>query len=157
MKKLITMLILISTFLFGQNNGILFRTISGAGYNSSINDKISGVGYHIGGRLLLNVDPSHRYGLETTFVSPFGNDDNNYIAIGIVLEQIKKEWFLMSIGTIGYIELGNGGNNPFGIVSDLGWESPKEKKIKPFVSYRSEWIFNQSVLSLNSISFGILF
>jgi hypothetical protein len=43
--------------------------------------------------------------------------------------------------------------NPFGIVTNLGWK-PSWRRISPFVTYRSDWIFSNPVVNASSLSVG---
>lgn len=140
----------------------LFRLHSGVGY-SFFRGEPDDVNYHMGGRILANVNRKQSYGIEVTYfdTSRFGGNrrDPHYLAVGIVLEQKLGGWFLMSIGTVGYIHLKQSSSHPFGIVTNLGWEPETRGRLVPFITYRSDWIFDQPILSSNAISlgFGILF
>ncbi len=105
---------------------------------------------HYGVRLLLPADSSRRYGIE------FTNFDEFFVA-GIILEQRLFEWFNMSIGTVGYFNYGSDQNNVVGLVSNLGWEPDNHIPFKPFITYRSDMIFEDSIKSINSISLGFNF
>lgn len=63
----------------------------------------------------------------------------------------------MGIGTIGYVGIGDNTDNPFGIVTNLGWEPEDMGMITPFVSFRSELIFDDSTVHMNTLSAGIRF
>jgi hypothetical protein len=104
--------------------------------------------------MLLSANPEKLYGVETTYLRvPTKGGHAEYLAVGIVLEQRLWSWFNMSIGTVGYIGLSTGTENPFGIVTNLGWE-PDWGHVSPFVTYRSEWIFSSPVIAVNSASAG---
>ncbi len=133
-----------------------FRPHSGIGYTTSYGKGLHGIAYHFGGRFLLEASSTKKYGLEITYIKHPALENKNYLALGIILEQIKFNGFNMSIGTIGYINAREK-SNPFGLVTNLGWEPQTGGRFKPFVTYRSEWIFDHVILGINSISIGISF
>jgi intein/homing endonuclease len=137
-------------------NATSFRPNIGVGYTTSYGKGIYGFGYHIGGRFLLEANSNQKYGVEITYITAVASKNRDYVAIGIILEQRKFNWFNMSIGTIGYINLQEN-TNPFGIVTNLGWELKTIGGLKPFITYRAEWIFDEVLLGINSISVGITF
>jgi hypothetical protein len=140
---------------YGFLNADCFRPNIGIGYTNSYGKDASGFGYHIGGRFLLEAGSNKKYGLEITYISAVTSENKNYVSIGIVLEQNKYDWFNMSIGTIGYINIKDS-TKPFGIVTNLGWER-KISHLSPFITYRTDWIFDKVILNINSISMGITF
>ena len=108
---------------------------------------------HYGVRVLLESSDNQSYGLEFT---NFKTDNDEFNAIGIVLEQRLWDWFNMSIGTIGYFDYGVDDQNVVGIVSNLGWEPNNHIPFNPFVTLRNDIIFAKDETdSLYSISFGI--
>ncbi|MDI6642361.1 MAG: hypothetical protein QME68_08660 [Elusimicrobiota bacterium] len=159
MNKL-TLLLIIFLFIglssYMPVNAASFRPHNGVGYTTSYGKGINGVGYHIGGRFLLETNPNQKYGIEITYITAVASENRDYVAIGIVLEQRKFNWFNMSIGTIGYINIQEN-VNPFGIVTNLGWEPKTTGRLRPFITYRSEWVFDKVILGINSISMGITF
>jgi hypothetical protein len=158
MNKLILVFLFLSFgFLISQPlNAVSFRPNVGIGYTTSYGKGIDGLGCHLGGRFLLDANSNQKYGLEITYIKAVASENRDYVAIGIVLEQRKFDWFNMSIGTIGYINTQEN-TNPFGIVTNLGWEPKTSGYFKPFVTYRSEWIFDKVILGINSISIGLKF
>ncbi|MBI4721762.1 MAG: hypothetical protein HY769_01970 [Candidatus Stahlbacteria bacterium] len=158
MNKLILLIFFLSFGLLicQPLNAFPFRPHVGVGYTTSYGKGIDGLGYHIGGRWLLEANSNQKYSLEITYIKAVVSENRNYVAIGIVLEQKKFNWFNMSIGTIGYINTQEN-TKPFGIVTNLGWEPKTIGHLKPFVTYRSEWIFDKVLLGIDSISIGITF
>jgi hypothetical protein len=133
---------------------LAIRPHVGLGYGSEPGGESSGRVLHAGGRVLLSASASKSYGIEATYLQvPAKGTHAEYLAVGIVLEQRLWHWFNMSIGTIGYVGLATGTGNPFGIVTNLGWE-PDWGRFSPFVTYRSEWIFRSPVVTVNSASAG---
>jgi len=126
----------------------------GGGYGSELENESSGNLLHVGGRVLLSANEKQSYGVETTYLRvPAKGAHADYLAVGIVLEQRLWNWFNMSIGTVGYVGLSSRTGNPFGIVTNLGWE-PSWGRISPFVTYRSDWIFSNPVVNASSLSVG---
>ena len=108
---------------------------------------------HNGIRVLLAVNSIQKYGLEVT---NFQNKNENFTAIGIMLEQRLYSWFNMSMGTIGYI--GYNKENTFGFSSNLGWEPDNNIPFLPFVTFRNDVIFaTNKIDSLYFISIGFGF
>jgi penicillin V acylase-like amidase (Ntn superfamily) len=108
---------------------------------------------HYGTRILLNSSDTQAYGLEVT---EFKTKDDDFLAIGIVLEQRLWEWFGMSIGTIGYFD--HKDQNSVGLVSNLGWEPNNHIPFRPFITYRNDIIFAKDKIdTLQSISAGFKF
>ena len=80
-----------------------------------------------------------------------------YVVLGIVLEMTLFDNLLLGIGTVGYVGLGNTDGKPFGIVTNLGWEPAWKSMVLPFITVRSEWVFDDVVFSVLSLSVGITF
>ncbi len=126
------------------NSNILVRPHFGFGSDNSS---------HFGVRLLLNSSQNQVYGLELT---KFKMNDNEFTAMGAVLEQRLWEWFNMSIGTVGYFDYGVNSQNIIGIVSNLGWEPNNHIPFKPFITFRNDTIFaKEETKNIYSISFGL--
>ncbi|NOY83633.1 MAG: hypothetical protein GXO96_02200 [Nitrospirae bacterium] len=128
----------------------------GVGLTSTNGDSGDGVGTHTGLRLLLSANKRQRYGIELGVLDLYAMDKNGpdirYAAIGLIVEQTLWDWFLMSIGTIGYVGMGDNNGNPFGIRSSLGWQG--KGWLQPFVSYRGDTIFDVNTISMHSVSAG---
>lgn len=106
---------------------------------------------HAGIRVLMPSGKNQRYGVELNHFMT-GND-TSFTSAGILLEQRLRGWFNMSVGTIGYIDYN--GCNPFGLVTNLGWEPQSTGSIEPFITFRNDIIFSESTDSIYSISAGI--
>lgn len=132
----------------------------GCGYAASKDGK-RGMGYHAGARILANASASKRWGLELSYVSPFGFEESfkheNYVAAGIVLEAVLREEVVASIGTIGYIGVDQNKNKPFGVISGIGWEPEIGADAQLSVALRLESIFDTSTISRYSLSVGLKF
>jgi hypothetical protein len=142
-------------------NGILIRPHLGMGYTNASGEGASGTSTLIGSRFMLSAGGNKSYGLEVSYIDAYARQDDKpdteYLAVGIVLEQKPFESFNMGIGTIGYLGIGDNTNNPFGIVTNFGWEPEYKGNITPYISFRSEWIFDDSTLKINTLSAGIRF
>lgn len=140
---------------------IQVRAAAGFGIAHSFGENsMSGLSYHVGGRFLLPAGKAGlRYGLEASFVAPFAeNSDQRYVAFGIILEATLWKHFLAAIGTVGYIAAaGPQSSHPFGLVTNLGWSPEWNFFIRPFVTYRAEFIFADAVIIDSSLSAGIGF
>ena len=150
--------------LYKGKHGYALNNLSGEKFLEYIENKVRitlrphfGYGYtgregisHYGIRLLLPAGSTKRYGIEFTKFSEF------FVA-GIVLEKRLFEWFNMSIGTVGYFNHKSGQNNVIGLVSNLGWEPDNHIPFKPFVTYRSDAIFESPIRSISSIVVGFNF
>ena len=145
---------------------ILFlRPHVGVGWARGDKDSGNGLALHAGGRVLfpapLSDKVSATFGLEATYVDLDIRERNalpeRYAAVGIVLEMTLFENFNLGIGTLGYIGVGSTGRNPFGLVTNLGWDPTWSSRMLPFISLRTEWIFDQVVFNVLSLSVGINF
>lgn len=144
---------------------LLLRPHVGVGWARGDKDSGNGLALHAGGRVLfpapLSDKVSATFGLEATYVDLDVRESNalpeRYAAVGIVLELTLFENFNLGIGTLGYIGLGSTDRNPFGLVTNLGWEPTWSSRVLPFISLRTEWIFDQEVFNVLSLSVGINF
>ena len=141
------------------------RPHAGVGWASAYNRSGNALALHAGGRLLFpapiapNIDAS--FGLEATYLELdiTGNDvfSERYAVVGIVLEMTVLGGFNLGIGTLGYIGVGGAERNPFGVVTNLGWEPSWDSRVRPYITLRSEWIFDAATYSVVSLSAGINF
>jgi len=139
----------------GVAQEIFVRPHAGIGYATSFGAGDSGWITHAGGRVLLSANGTQSYGLEASYIDVHeSNGNRQFVAVGVVLEQRRWECFNMSIGTIGYVGLGQNHGNPFGLVTNLGWE-PHWGRWSPFVTYRGDWIFRSPILEADSLSAGV--
>jgi hypothetical protein len=141
------------------------RPHAGVGWASAYNRSGNALALHAGGRLLFpapiapSIDAS--FGLEATYLQLdiTGNDvfSERYAVVGIVLEMTVLGGFNLGIGTLGYIGVGGAERNPFGVVTNLGWEPSWDPRVRPYITLRSEWIFDAATYSVLSLSAGINF
>lgn len=145
---------------------ILFlRPHVGVGWARGDKNSGNGLALHAGGRVLFNTPLSPkvgaRFGLEATYldldISKSDALPERYVAVGIVLEMTLFESFNLGIGTLGYVGVGGTGRNPFGLVTNLGWEPAWDSHVLPFITLRTEWVFDQVVFNVLSLSVGVTF
>lgn len=145
---------------------ILFlRPHAGIGWASAYNRSGDALAFHAGGRVLfpapLSPKVDAKFGLEATYLQLdiTGREifSERYAAVGVVLEMTVVRGFNLGIGTLGYIGVRGTDRNPFGIVTNLGWEPTWDSRVRPYVTMRSEWIFDQATYSVLSLSAGVTF
>ena len=154
MKKLFFLLVLVflmSSFSYSQT--FLIRPDAGIGYLSA--DDISGWAANYGLKIHLSANEFQRYGLIVNHLFIPSNDQVSYLCTGLMIEQVMFKYFNMGIGSIGYINLVQTGENIFGIYSHLGFEYNLSKYINILASYRSDFIFRKSLTQYNAFLFGI--
>jgi len=108
----------------------------------------------IGLRLLQPASKFESAGLELTNISA---ESGNYLAIGIILERKQWGWLSMSIGTIGYINVGGNAENVFGYVTGLAWEPDDYEAFSPYIGLRTDNIYYNKTIVNSMISFGVSF
>ena len=145
---------------------ILFlRPHAGVGWASAYNRSGDALALHAGGRLLfpapLSPKIDAKFGLEATYLQLdiTGSEifSERYAAVGVVLEMTVVRGFNLGVGTLGYIGVGGTDRNPFGVVTNLGWEPTWDSRVRPFVTMRTEWIFDGATYNVLSLSAGITF
>ncbi len=108
---------------------------------------------HFGGRILLPASEIRRYGVDVTRFE----GGHSFTTAGVVLEQRLFGWFNMSIGTVGYFDYTQTGGHVPGVMTNLGWEPALNYWVKPFVTYRADFIFDDKTEINHGISAGISF
>lgn len=145
---------------------ILFvRPHAGVGWASAYNRHGNALALHAGGRLLfpspLSPKVDAKFGLEATYVQLDITGSNifeeRYAAVGVVLEMTVVRGFNLGIGTLGYIGVAGTDRNPFGLVTNLGWEPTWDARVRPYITMRTEWIFDRATYNVLSLSAGITF
>jgi hypothetical protein len=131
----------------------------GVGYATASGNGASGTSFHVGTRILFGAEQDKYYGLEVTYIDAYASEDDEpdtqYLAVGVVLERKMFKSFNAGVGTIGYLGIGDNSDNPFGLVATLAWEPEYKGMIIPFISFRSDLIFDDSTIDINSLSAGI--
>lgn len=145
---------------------ILFiRPHAGVGWASAYNRSGNALALHAGGRVLFPAPISPKvgatFGLEATYLQLdiTGSDifSERYAAVGVVLELTVLKGFNLGIGTLGYIGVGGTDRNPFGVVTNLGWEPMWDSRVRPYITMRTEWIFDRATYNVLSLSVGANF
>jgi hypothetical protein len=144
---------------------LYIRPHAGVGWASAYNRSGNALALHAGGRLLFPAPLSSKvaatFGLEATYLQLdiTGRDifSERYAVVGVVLEMTVVKGFNLGIGTLGYIGIGANDRNPFGVVTNLGWEPMWDSRVRPHITLRTEWIFDQATYNVMSLSAGITF
>lgn len=85
---------------------------------------------------MLSAGETQSFGLE---VSNFETeDDGDFLALGIVLEERFWDWLSLSIGTVGYFDYLDSAGNPIGLLTNIGWEPRWDKPISPFKLWKTD-------------------
>jgi hypothetical protein len=153
MKKICTILlfVVLAGTVYGQT--VLFRPNASVGYFSSSDMK--GLSYDYGIKILLSANEKQRYGIKLDQLNLTGDNALSYLVTGIFIEQVLFKYFNMGIGTVGYINLHQEGDNPFGLYTHLGFEYSFTKKLNILAAYQSEFIFRSSFTMNNAFALGI--
>ncbi|VAW52286.1 hypothetical protein MNBD_GAMMA06-1251 [hydrothermal vent metagenome] len=147
-----------------KKSNLIVRPFAGIGYTDGADlgngDTGSGTGYHVGLRLMLGANKTQRFGFEYTYLDLYGLENNSpdirYSALGLVIEQnFPEKNILISIGTIGYVGIGDNSDNPFGVRTNIGWEGGKSGEINPFIVWRGDYIFANETIVVYSLSAGL--
>ena len=144
---------------------VYIRPHAGVGWASAYNRPGDALALHAGGRVLfsspLSAKVDAKFGLEATYleldIAGTETFSERYAAVGVVLEMTVVKGLNLGIGTLGYVGVGDSDRNPFGIVTNLGWEPTWNTHVRPYVTMRTEWIFDQATYSVLSLSAGITF
>lgn len=144
---------------------LYLRPHGGVGWTSSYNRSGNGLAVFGGARLLFPAPLTPKigatFGLEATFLEldATSNDvfEERYVAVGVVLEMTVLSGFNLGIGTLGYVGVGGTDRNPFGIVTNLGWEPTWDSRALPYITLRTEWIFDRATYNVLSLNVGVTF
>jgi len=150
MKKLSFVLMLLVLPLAGNLYGqtVLIRPGSSVGYCNA--DDMKGLSYTYGLKILLMANEFQRYGVKIDHLNILAEDTHSYLSTGLFIEQIVFKYFNMGIGTIGYINTVQWGENPFGLYTHLGFEYNFNKWFSIVAAYQSEFIFRKSFTMNNA-------
>jgi len=142
MKKVSTVfaLLLLAGALYGQT--ALIRPGASIGYCSA-ND-MKGMSYTYGLKVILMANEFQRYGIKIDHLTILADDKMSYLSTGLFIEQVVFKYFNMGIGTVGYINTVQWGENPFGLYTHLGFEYNFGKWFGIMAAYQSEFIFRKS-------------
>ena len=144
---------------------LYLRPHAGVGWASAYNRSGNALALHAGGRVLFPAPLSPKvdaaFGLEATYLQLDITGDNvfseRYAAVGVVLEMTVLQGFNLGIGSLGYVGVGGTDRNPFGVVTNLGWEPTWDSRVRPYITMRTEWIFDRANYNVLSLSVGITF
>jgi len=125
--------------VYGQT--VLIRPGSSVGYCSA--DDMEGLSYTYGLKILLMANDFQRYGVKIDHLNILAEDTHSYLSTGLFIEQIVLKYFNMGIGTVGYINTVQWGENPFGLYTHLGFEYNFNKWFSVVAAYQSEFIFRK--------------
>jgi len=132
-------LFLLAGNIYGQT--VLIRPGSSVGYWKA--DDIEGMSYSYGLKILLMSNNFQRYGIKVDRINILADEEYSYLSTGIFIEQIVFKYFNMGIGTVGYINTVQWGENPFGLYTHLGFEYNLTKWFSIVAAYQSEFIFRK--------------
>jgi len=157
MKKISIVFIFILFLLAGNIYGqtLLIRPGSSVGYCNA--DDMKGLSYTYGLKILLMSNAFQRYGIKIDHFNILSNDKHSYLRTGIFIEQVVFKYFNMGIGTVGYINTVQWGENPFGLYTHLGFEYSFLKRLSILTAYQSEFIFRKSFTMNNAFLLEIGF
>jgi hypothetical protein len=133
--------------IYGQT--VLVRPGSSIGYCSA--DDMKGVSYTYGLKILLMANEFQRYGVKIDHLNILADDKHSYLSTGIFIEQAVFKYFNMGIGTVGYINTIQWGENPFGLYTHLGFEYNFKKVFSIVAAYQSEFVFRNSFTMNNAL------
>jgi len=149
LKRLIFVFMLfalpLASNIYGQS--VLIRPGGSVGYCKA--DDMEGLSYTYGIKILLMSNDFQRYGVKVDHFNILADDKHSYLSTGLFIEQVVFNYFNMGIGTVGYINTVQWGENPFGIYSHLGFEYNFTKWFSMVAAYQSEFIFRKSFTTNN--------
>jgi len=141
--------LLFASNIYGQTATI--RLGSSIGYCSA--DDMNGLSHTSGLKILLMANEFQRYGVKIDILNVSPDDKHSYLSTGLFIEQVVFNYFNMGIGTVGYINTKQKGENPFGLYSHLGFEYNFNKSFVFLLAYQSEFIFRKQFTSNNALLF----
>jgi hypothetical protein len=155
MKRLCVFLLfcVLAGTVYGQT--VLFRPNASVGYFYA--GDMSGLSYDYGIKILIAANDFQRYGVKVDHLNLTGDTAKSYLVTGIFLEQVVFKYFNMGIGTVGYINLKQGREHPFGIYTHLGFEYSFTSHFNIMAAYQSEFIFSDPFAMNNAFAAGIGF
>jgi len=155
MKKIFfaLLILLFAANIHGQT--VTIRPGGSIGYCSA--DDMKGLSYSYGLKILLMANEFQRYGIKIDHLNILADEKQSYLCTGLFLEQVVFKYFNMGIGTVGYINTKQQGENPFGIYSHLGFEYNFLRWLGIMAAYQSEFIFRKSFTMNNAFLLEIGF
>ena len=154
MKKFIFVLALFfMTLSFSYGQIILIRPNASVGY--AFADDTKGLTVNYGLKVLLFANKFQRFGILVDHLFILSDDNVSYLRAGLMLEQVLFKYFNMGIGTIGYINMVQKGENPFGIYTHLGFEYNFSKHVGILAAYQCDFIFRKPFSMNNAFQLGL--
>jgi len=118
---------------------------------------MKGLSYTYGLKILLMSNDFQRYGIKIDHLNILADEKYSYLSTGLFIEQVVFKYFNMGIGTVGYINTMQTGENPFGLYTHLGFEYYFLKWLGIVAAYQSEFIFRKSFTMNNAFLLEIGF
>ena len=150
--KTLNVFLMVLIFFLGVSNvyaqSVIIRPNSSIGYFNA--DDVKGLSYTYGAKILLVANEFQRYGIKIDHLNVLADKKESYVSTGLFIEQVLFKYFNMGIGTVGYINTIELGENPFGLYTHLGFEYNFNKYIGIVTSYQSEFIFRKSFTMNNA-------
>jgi hypothetical protein len=148
MKKIVFTLFIL---LFASNiyaQTVTIRPGGSIGYCSA--DDMKGLSYSYGLKILLMANEFQRYGIKIDHLNILADEKQSYLCTGLFIEQVVFKYFNMGIGTVGYINTKQQGDNPFGLYTHLGFKYNFVKWFGIVAAYQSDFIFRKSFTTNNA-------
>jgi hypothetical protein len=155
MKKIVFTLFILLCAGNIYSQTVLIRPGGSVGYCSA--DDMEGLTYTYGLKVLLMANEFQRYGVKIDQYTILADDTHSYVSTGLFIEQIVFKYFNMGIGTVGYINTIQTGENPFGLYTHLGFEYNFLKWFSVVAAYQSDFIFRKSFTMYNGFLLEIGF
>jgi len=146
-------LLLLAGAIYGQT--VLIRPGASIGYCKA--DDMKGKSYTYGLKVILMANEFQRYGVKIDHLNILADDTRSYLSTGLFIEQVLFKHFNMGIGTVGYINTIQKGENPFGLYTHLGFEYNFKKWLGIMAAYQSDFIFRKSFTMNNAFLLEIGF
>lgn len=154
-KLIVASLICLPTLLMAKPEFIV-RPQTSFGHLSAINShEDNGVVYSAGLRLLMSSSKTQRFGINVNYYDVQNDNNDSFTSAGFILEQKVANWFAMGVGTVINFNYGDDNKNIGGITTNLGWEPSWKKRVKPYVTYKTDFIFADNFILINSLDLGI--
>jgi hypothetical protein len=146
-------ILLLASNLYAQT--VIINPCSSIGYCTA--DYIKGLSYTYGLKILLMSNDFQRYGIKTDHYNILAEDKYSYSSTGLFIEQVVFKYFNMGIGTVGYINTVQWGENPFGLYTHLGFKYNFKKWFGIAAAYQSDFIFRKPFTMYNGFLLEIGF
>lgn len=106
-----------------------------------------------------------RIGVQSSYhdISLFDDDfpqalPQRFVSFGFLFEHIVWDNITIALSTSAFVPVGfEPGTYPFAITWQPGWEPQWKSFVRPFVGYRSDWIFASKLISVSTIVVGVTF